>query len=85
MAPDVLFRGACLLLMLSERGSAWQVTGWSNEDSEFSLLLDDNPLLDFVELPEELRNLKSLPLPPLRASSLLTLISFLSASQPPCR
>mmetsp|Transcript_13126 Transcript_13126/g.20605 ORF Transcript_13126/g.20605 Transcript_13126/m.20605 type:complete len:108 (+) Transcript_13126:612-935(+) len=35
-----------------------QVTGWSQEDSEFILQMDDNPLLDFVELPEDLRGLK---------------------------
>eukprot|EP00286_Rhodomonas_abbreviata_P012449 CAMPEP_0181315980 /NCGR_PEP_ID=MMETSP1101-20121128/15655_1 /TAXON_ID=46948 /ORGANISM="Rhodomonas abbreviata, Strain Caron Lab Isolate" /LENGTH=188 /DNA_ID=CAMNT_0023423205 /DNA_START=83 /DNA_END=649 /DNA_ORIENTATION=+ len=39
-------------------GVSANVMGWSNEDSEFSLLLDDNPLVDFVELPEELRSLK---------------------------
>ena len=47
----------CTVLNMLRRSV--QVTGWSNEDSEFSLLLDDNPLLDFVELPEELRSLKS--------------------------
>jgi hypothetical protein len=36
-------------------GVAANVGGWAQEDSEFSLYLDDNPLVDFVELPEHLR------------------------------
>ncbi|KAI8985428.1 BET3 family protein [Pilobolus umbonatus] len=29
------------------------VTNWSNDNKEFSLLFEDNPLTDFVELPDE--------------------------------
>jgi hypothetical protein len=36
-------------------GVAANVGGWANEDSEFSLYLDDNPLVDFVELPDHLQ------------------------------
>ena len=36
-------------------GVAATVGGWANEDSEFSLYLDDNPLVDFVELPDHLQ------------------------------
>jgi len=33
-------------------GVTAQVTSWSPDEKEFSLVLDDNPLTDFVELPE---------------------------------
>jgi hypothetical protein len=36
-------------------------------ETEFSLLLEENPLTDLVELPEELRGLKSSPPCPARA------------------
>jgi len=36
-------------------------------ETEFSLLLEENPLTDLVELPEELRGLKSSPPCPVRA------------------
>ncbi len=39
-------------------GVAANVGAWGQEDSEFSLYLDDNPLVDFVELPDEIRSLK---------------------------
>lgn len=29
------------------------VTNWSSDNKEFSLLFDENPLTDFVELPDE--------------------------------
>ncbi|MFH4984835.1 hypothetical protein AB6A40_011544 [Gnathostoma spinigerum] len=31
-----------------------QVTNWSNANDEFSLVLDANPLTDFVEVPQHL-------------------------------
>jgi len=31
-----------------------QVTNWNSEQDAFSLILDNNPLTDFVELPSEL-------------------------------
>ncbi|KAI7839104.1 hypothetical protein COHA_007109 [Chlorella ohadii] len=34
------------------------VTGWNAEGTECSLILEDNPLADFVELPEQLAGLK---------------------------
>jgi len=37
-------------------GVAANIGGWGQQDSEFSLYLDDNPLVDFVELPDELRS-----------------------------
>lgn len=33
------------------------VTNWSQRNDEFSLILDQNPLTDFVELPEDHPNL----------------------------
>uniref|UniRef100_A0A7S0Q9U7 Trafficking protein particle complex subunit n=1 Tax=Cryptomonas curvata TaxID=233186 RepID=A0A7S0Q9U7_9CRYP len=39
-------------------GSAATVSKWNGEDTAFSLLIDENPLVDFVELPEHLRALK---------------------------
>ena len=39
-------------------GVAANVGGWGQDDAEFSLYLDDNPLVDFVELPDDLRSLK---------------------------
>ncbi len=33
------------------------VTNWSPRNDEFSLILDQNPLTDFVELPEDHPNL----------------------------
>ena len=35
------------------------VTNWSAAGDEFSLLLENNPLTDFVELPEGHSNLNS--------------------------
>jgi len=29
------------------------VANWSTDDKSFSLILDENPLADFVELPED--------------------------------
>ncbi|KAI9257643.1 NO signaling/Golgi transport ligand-binding domain-containing protein [Sporodiniella umbellata] len=29
------------------------ITNWSNDNKEFSLIFDENPLTDFVELPDE--------------------------------
>ncbi|KAI9485196.1 MAG: NO signaling/Golgi transport ligand-binding domain-containing protein [Benjaminiella poitrasii] len=29
------------------------VTNWSSDNKEFSLIFDENPLTDFVELPDE--------------------------------
>jgi len=34
-------------------GITAQVTNWSADGNEFSLVLDENPVTDFVELPEE--------------------------------
>jgi hypothetical protein len=34
------------------------VTGWNAEGTECRLVLDDNPLADFVELPEQLTSLR---------------------------
>lgn len=34
------------------------VTNWSGGNDEFSLLFDQNPLSEFVELPENYSNLK---------------------------
>lgn len=42
-------------LFLSVQGS---VAGWSADGAECSLVLEDNPLVDFVELPEALAHLK---------------------------
>jgi trafficking protein particle complex subunit 3 len=39
-------------------GSAASVSKWNAEETTFSLLIDENPLVDFVELPEHLRALK---------------------------
>jgi hypothetical protein len=39
-------------------GSAATVSKWNAEETAFSLLIDENPLVDFVELPEHLRALK---------------------------
>lgn len=29
------------------------VTNWSNDDKQFSLVFEENPLADFVELPDD--------------------------------
>jgi hypothetical protein len=34
-------------------GITAQVTNWSADGNEFSLVLDENPVTDFVELPDE--------------------------------
>jgi len=34
-------------------GISPNITNWSPDSKEFSLIFDDNPLADFVELPEE--------------------------------
>eukprot|EP00735_Rhodelphis_limneticus_P014702 TRINITY_DN8777_c0_g1::TRINITY_DN8777_c0_g1_i1::g.23870::m.23870 TRINITY_DN8777_c0_g1::TRINITY_DN8777_c0_g1_i1::g.23870 ORF type:complete len:202 (+),score=46.75,sp/Q86K94/TPPC3_DICDI/57.14/6e-72,TRAPP/PF04051.11/3.8e-39,AAA_32/PF13654.1/0.088 TRINITY_DN8777_c0_g1_i1:38-607(+) len=38
-------------------GITAQVTNWNSEQSEFSLILEENPLADFVELPEKFSKL----------------------------
>ena len=35
-----------------------EVTAWNKEGSAFSLIFNDNPLLDFVELPPQYQNLQ---------------------------
>lgn len=35
-----------------------EVTSWNAENSAFSLIFNDNPLLDFVELPPQYQNLQ---------------------------
>lgn len=35
-----------------------EVTAWNPENSAFSLIFNDNPLLDFVELPPQYQNLQ---------------------------
>jgi hypothetical protein len=35
-----------------------EVTAWNLENSAFSLIFNDNPLLDFVELPPQYQNLQ---------------------------
>ena len=52
-------------------GVSANVGNWGQEDSEFSLYLDDNPLVDFVELPEDLRSV-----------CICCLVLFLLCSQP---
>ena len=32
------------------------VSNWSSDNKEFSLILEDNPLTDFVELPDKFKN-----------------------------
>ena len=39
-------------------GVSPSVANWSAANDEFSLLIDSNPLTEFVELPENLQNLK---------------------------
>ena len=39
-------------------GVSPSVANWSAANDEFSLLIDSNPLTEFVELPENLHNLK---------------------------
>ena len=39
-------------------GISVKVKDWNKEKTEFTLLLEDNPLTPFVELPEEAKNLK---------------------------
>ncbi|EKX45972.1 trafficking protein particle complex subunit 3 [Guillardia theta CCMP2712] len=39
-------------------GVTGNISNWNQEDTEFSLLLDDNPLVDFVEIPDDLKELK---------------------------
>ena len=34
-----------------------QLTEWNDEATEFTLVLSDNPLADFTELPEQYRGL----------------------------
>ena len=38
-------------------GISPSITNWSSDEKEFSLLIDDNPLADFVELPEHASSL----------------------------
>lgn len=35
-----------------------EVTSWNQESTAFSLIFNDNPLLDFVELPPQYQNLQ---------------------------
>lgn len=37
-------------------GISPQVTNWSSDGKEFSLIFDENPLAEFVELPEQFVN-----------------------------
>ncbi|KAI1279558.1 Trafficking protein particle complex subunit 3 [Halotydeus destructor] len=39
-------------------GSSPSVTNWSPGNDEFSLIIDNNPLTEYVELPDSLGNLK---------------------------
>lgn len=39
-------------------GVSAQISGFNPEGTEFSLILDENPLNDFVELPDSVRGLK---------------------------
>ena len=34
------------------------ISNWSNNSDEFSLTIDSNPLIDFVELPDHFKDLK---------------------------
>lgn len=38
-------------------GVSAEVQNWSQDEREFSLILNDNPLTEFVELPDGLGNL----------------------------
>jgi hypothetical protein len=38
-------------------GVSAQVTNWDAKKNEFSIVLEENPLVDFVELPENSTNL----------------------------
>ena len=38
-------------------GVAANVANWSSDESEFSLILDENPLAEFVDLPKEYQSL----------------------------
>eukprot|EP00026_Physarum_polycephalum_P016531 Phypoly_transcript_17455.p1 GENE.Phypoly_transcript_17455~~Phypoly_transcript_17455.p1 ORF type:complete len:137 (+),score=19.86 Phypoly_transcript_17455:373-783(+) len=38
-------------------GITGHVTDWDSEKKEFSLILEDNPLIEFVELPEQYNKL----------------------------
>lgn len=38
-------------------GITAQMTNWDARRNEFSLVIDDNPLIEFVELPESHNNL----------------------------
>ncbi len=53
---EVLGRGAFKMFL----GTAATVpaAGWSADKTSFALVLEDNPLAQFVELPDELRKLK---------------------------
>lgn len=37
-------------------GTAVSISKWSRSNDEFSLIIDSNPLTEFVELPDHLRN-----------------------------
>lgn len=39
-------------------GVSTTISNWSTANDEFSILIDSNPLTDFVELPDNLTNLK---------------------------
>ncbi len=42
-------------------GITAQVQNWNAEGNEFSLVLEENPITDFVELPEESNKLWYIP------------------------
>jgi len=39
-------------------GFAPTITNWSNANDEFSIIIDQNPLTEYVELPDNLTNLR---------------------------
>ena len=51
----ILNRGHTHTHTHTQTGVAANVGAWGQDDSEFSLYLEDNPLIDFVELPDDLR------------------------------
>eukprot|EP01039_Chlorochromonas_danica_P001929 gene1929-2107_t len=50
---DVIARVAFKMFL----GVAPEVTGWNKENSAFTLVFTDNPLVDFVELPSQYQDL----------------------------
>lgn len=39
-------------------GTSPSITSWSSANDEFSIIIDNNPLTEYVELPENLKNLR---------------------------